>query len=389
MKRSLFVACGLFLAALIVGCGGGGTGNGNGTGGSGESDPIRVGAVLELTGEIATFGEETRAGLDLAIEKVNEGRARPIEVEYSDNKGDPTESANAVVQLVEVDDVMAIIGAVASSNTMAGAQKAQESRTPMMTPGSTNVKVTGIGDYISRICFVDDVQGPLIAQFAREELGKSRGFLVIEKSSAYSVGLKNAIADKFKELGGEIVGETFYEATAADFSSLISEVKAANPDVIFIPGYYTNVGPMLKQATVQWEGIAKVGGDGWDSPTLFELGGPGIVGTYFTTHFAVDDNLPAVQTFVEEYQARYGKLPGSMCALGYDAGLVLADAIDRVEGELTKEKLRDAINATKDIKGSTGTITLDANRNPANKVVVAVEVAPDGTFKMKKKYDTK
>lgn len=384
MMRSLSVACGLFLTALIVGCSGGGEGTPNG-GGSGSTEPIRVGAVLELTGELATFGEETKAGLDLAVEKLNEGRARPIEVVYSDNKGDATESANAVVQLVGVDKAMAIIGAVASTNTMAGAQKAQESRTPMMTPGSTNVDVTKIGDYVSRICFVDDVQGPRIAQFAFEELGKKKGFLVIEKSSAYSLGLKSAIADRFKELGGEIIGETFYEAKTADFASLISEVKAAKPDVIFIPGYYTDVGPMLKQSIGHWDDIAKVGGDGWDSPKLQELGGAGVLDTYFTTHFAVDDDVPEVQEFVELYKKKYdGTTPGSMCALGYDAGLVLAAAIDSVEGELTKEKLKDAINATKDVKGATGTITLDANRNPI-KVLVAVEVTPDG-FKLKKKY---
>jgi branched-chain amino acid transport system substrate-binding protein len=385
MKRSLSVACALFFATVVAGCGKGEKAATGPNSGSGSTDPIVIGSVLELSGEMATFGEETKAGLDLALEKVNKDRARPIEVKYSDNKGAPTDSANAVVQLVSRDNVMAIIGAVASSNTMAGARKAQESQTPMITPGSTNVDVTKIGDYVSRVCFVDDVQGPLIAQFAAEELGKKKGYLVIERSSAYSVGLKDAIAKRFEELGGTIVGESFFESKTPDFSALISEVKAAQPDVIFIPAYYGDVGTMLKQAQDHWDGIAKVGGDGWDSPELQALGGGGVIGTYFTTHFAVDDDVPEVQEFVELYKQKYdGALPGSMCALGYDAGLALAAAIDSIDGELTKEKLKDAINATKDLKGATGTITLDANRNPI-KVLVAVEVTPDG-FRLKKKY---
>lgn len=384
MKRVVFAAYCLFLAGTVLGCGGG-TGKGSGAGGGQGDDPIRIGAVLELSGELATYGEETRNGLELALEKVNQDRARPLEIKYSDNKGDLTESANAVVQLVEVDQVLAIIGAVASTNTMAGAQKAQEARTPMMTPGSTNVDVTKIGDYVSRICFVDDVQGPLMARFAKEELRKSKAYVVVERSSDYSRGLANAIRTEFTSLGGEIVGETFFEAKTADFASLISVVKAARPDVIFIPAYYSDVGPMLKQAHGHWDGIDKVGGDGWDSPDLMTLGGGGVMGTYFTTHFALDDSVPEIHEFAGVYEKRFGKVPGSMSGLGYDAGLVLADAIDRVEGELTKEKLKDAINATSGVKGVTGTITLDANRNPV-KALVAVEVTPDG-FKLKKKYE--
>lgn len=378
MKRLVSALCAVLVAASVIGCS-------PSPKPTVDEGPIQIGAVLELTGGLATYGEETKNGLDLALEKVNKGRKRPIKVKYSDNKSDATETANAVVQLVELDKAMAVVGAVASSSTLAGAKKAQELRTPMMTPGSTNVTVTGTGDYISRVCFVDDVQGPRMAQFAAEELKRKKGFVIVERTSAYSLGLKDSIIKKFKELGGEIVGESSFESGASDFSALISEVKQQAPDVIFIPAYYSEVGPMLKQAQGHWDGIDKVGGDGWDSPDLLSLGGGPVIGTYFTTHFAVDDSVPEIQEFVTVYEERFGKAPGSMSGLGYDAGLVIADAIDRVEGELTKEKLKDAINSTKGVKGVTGAITLDANRNPV-KMLVVVEVTADG-FKLKKKYD--
>lgn len=384
MKRSFVAACGVLFAVLAVGCGGGGTGKGDGSGGGGSTGPIRIGAVLELSGSTATYGEETQNGINMALEKINADRERPIEVIYQDNNSGPTESASAVRQLIDVDKVTAIIGAVASTNTIAGATQAQINKTPMITPGSTNVEVTKIGDYISRVCFIDSFQGPAIARFAAEELKKSKGYLVIDKSADYSVGLAESIRTTFESLGGTIVGETSFEARASDFSALITQVEQAQPDVIFIPAYYREVGLMLKQARGHWDGIPKLGGDGWDSPQLLELGGAGVIGTYFATHFAPDDPSPKIQEFTKEYEAKFGKPPGSMSGLGYDAALVVADAIDRVEGELTKEKLRDAINATSNVDGVTGTIKLDENRNPVKDLVI-LEVTAGG-FKFKKKY---
>lgn len=389
MKRSLAAACGVFLTAIVIGCGGGGgggkgDGSGGGNGGGSASGPIRIGAVLELSGGTATYGEETRNGIDMALEKLNVGRERPIEVVYADNNSGATETASAVRQLIDADKVTAIIGAVASTNTIAGATQAQNNKTPMITPGSTNVEVTRIGDYISRVCFIDSFQGPAIARFAAEELKKTKGYLVIDKSADYSVGLADSIRTTFTELGGSIVGETTFEARASDFSALITQVEQAKPDVIFIPAYYREVGLMLKQARGHWDGIPKLGGDGWDSPELLELGGAGVIGTYFATHFAPDDPNPKIQEFTKAYQDKFGKPPGSMSGLGYDAALVVTDAIDRVEGELTKDKLRDAINATSNVDGVTGTIKLDENRNPVKDLVI-LEVTASG-FKFKKKY---
>ena len=269
-----------------------------------------------------------------------------------------------------------MVGAVASTNTLKAAKVAQENGTPLMTPASTNADITKKGDFISRVCFIDPVQGDVLARLALEDLQKKRAVVIVDKASDYSVGLEAAFTKTFTAGGGEIVSVETFTAGEADFSALISKVAQAAPDVIFIPAYYGDVGPMLKQAGEKWASIPVVASDGIDSPDFFRLMGDYSGDIYMSSHFSPDDTDPKVQQFVTTYKQRFGKTPGAMAALGYDAAFVLHDARRRA-GSDDKAAMRDAINATKDLVGVTGSITINAERN-ADKDVVILKLSPSG-----------
>ena len=342
---------------------------------------IRVGAVYSMTGPIATYGQESINGIKLALKKINpqDINGKNIRLIVEDNKGEPAETANAVRKLIDVDKVHVILGAVASSNTLAGAPIAQAAKVPMVTSGSTNEAVTQKGEFISRTCFTDDFQGVVMAKFAHQSLQKKKAAVVIDVASDYSRGLAKVFREKFKELGGAIVsGDYSYTQGDKDFRSLLRRLNRAKPDVVFIPGYYTEVGVMLQQARQMGINVPFLGGDGWDSPKLQELAGKdGIAGNYISSHFSAEDTDPMVRNFVKEYQNAFsGQTPGSMAALGYDTVMVLVDALKRAE-DFSTTTINRAIISTKNLKGITGTITIDKNRN-AVKPAVVLETTPDG-----------
>lgn len=338
---------------------------------------IKVGAVFPMTGAIATYGQESVNGINLALQKINTDDQAKIKLILEDNKGEPIESANAVKKLINVDKVHVVLGSVASSNTLAGAPIAQEFKVPLLTPASTNVDVTKKGDFIARTCFTDDFQGGMIAKFANTKLNAKTAAIVLDNSSDYSKGIAKVFRQEFTKMGGKIVDGTFsYVQKDTDFRSLIRKIKRAKPDVIVLPGYYTEVGLFLKQARELGVETPVVGGDGWDSPKLQSLAGAGIRNSFLTTHFAPDDKDPAVQNFVKEYQKKYKQKPGAMAALGYDGIMVLADAIKRANSN-DRTAIRDAIVATKGFKGVTGMITIDGERN-AQKSIVVLEATPKG-----------
>lgn len=345
---------------------------GNAVGAQTPGQEISVGAVFPMSGSSATYGQESVNGMRLALEEINKTgiNGKKIKLIVEDDKGEPVDSANAVRKLINVDKVMAILGSVASSNTLAGAPIAQEAKVPLLTPASTNEKVTQTGDYVGRICFTDNFQGVVMAKFAKEKLKATNAVIVVDNSSDYSKGLAEVFKKKFEELGGKVVGgDLVYQQKDQDFRSLIRKVKRAKPDVIFLPGYYTEVGLFLKQARAQDVTVPVLGGDGWDSPVLQKLAGDGVKNSYISSHFSAEDKDPRVKSFVEKYVKQYHEKPGAMAALGYDALLVLADAIKRAKTADT-EGLKNAINSTKDFKGVTGDITLDANRNAVKSAVV-------------------
>ncbi|MBT3586284.1 MAG: ABC transporter substrate-binding protein [Halobacteriovoraceae bacterium] len=349
-------------------------------------DEIVLGAVFPMTGPIATYGQESVNGMNLALKIINKGgvNGKQIRLIVEDNKGEPVDSANAVRKLIDIDKVHAVIGSVASSNTLAGAPIAQKAKVPLMTPASTNEKVTETGDYISRTCFTDAFQGVVMAKFAFETLNKKKAAIIIDNSSDYSKGLAKVFRKKFAELGGTVIEGSFsYVQKDTDFNSLLRKVKRTGPDVIFLPGYYTEVGLMLKQARTMALNVPFLGGDGWDSPKLQELAGPdAISGNYISSHFSPDDKDPKVQAFVKEYTTSFGQKPGAMAALGYDGLLVMANALKNA-ASLSHSDIQASLVATKGFVGITGAITIDANRNARKSAVVLETTAAGNIFKQK------
>ncbi|HYX91429.1 MAG TPA: ABC transporter substrate-binding protein [Myxococcaceae bacterium] len=337
-----------------------------------DSGPILIGEVGSLTGPEATFGISTRNGVDLAIRQENAAggvRGRQLAVRVYDDQGKPEEAANAATRLISQDRVLVIIGEVDSSNSLAMAPKAQEGKVPMITPSSTNPRVTEVGDYIFRVCFTDAFQGYVMAKFARENLKARTAAILEDQKSDYSLGLADVFSQKFSEFGGKIVAVEAYAKGDSDFRSQLTNVKRLKPDALYVPGYYTEVGLIARQARELAFKTTMLGGDGWESARLFELGGSAVEGSYFSNHYSPEDPTPHVQKFVQDYKSEYGEVPDSLAALGYDATRVAIQALRQAK-QADGPSIRDAIARTKDFPGVAGTITIDEKRNAVKPAVV-------------------
>jgi branched-chain amino acid transport system substrate-binding protein len=358
--------------------------NGSGTNVSDGGGEIVVGYYGDLTGRTASFGQSTRNGVEMAVDEINKAggiMGRKVRVIVEDDQGEPNKAATVVSKLVNQDKVHAVLGEVASSNSLAAAPKAQEAKVPMISPSSTNPNVTQVGDYIFRVCFIDPFQGDVMAKFAAKNLKATKAAILYDFNSDYSRGLREFFTRSFKASGGQIVAEQSYTQGDRDFSGQLTQIRAATPDVIYVPGYYGEVGVIANQTKQLGIKAPLLGGDGWDSPQLWQLGGAALNGDYISNHYSVDDPKPAVQKFVADYKERFKLSPDALAALGYDSMRVLADAITRAGGT-DGVKLRDAIAATKNFAGITGTITIDKDRNSVKSAVVLKLM--DGKFV----YDT-
>ena len=340
-------------------------------------DTILIGEVFSLTGGQATFGISSRNGIEMAVKEANAAggvKGKKVETRVYDDQGKPEEAANATTRLVNQDHVAIVLGEVASTNSIAMANVAQPAGVPMITPTSTNPKVTEIGDYVFRVCFIDPFQGFVMAKFARENLKLNKVAVLRDLKSDYSTGLTDVFTRKFTEMGGKIVAVETYNQGDSDFRGQLTAIKRANPDGIYVPGYYSEVGVIARQARELGLGVPLMGGDGWDSEKLFELGGSAVEGHYFSNHYSSDDPAPRVQKFVAAYKAAYGAVPDALATLAYDAAGVAIDAMKRAP-DLSGKSLRDAIAQTKDYPGVAGVITLDARRN-AVKPAAVLKVGP-------------
>lgn len=376
-RLGLFALAGVLIATTSVGCtrkDAGGTG-----GGGGGTGAIKVGAYGSMTGNQAAFGESSINGFTLATEEINAGGGvlggRKIELITADDQSKAEDAATVVTKLVTQDKVTAVLGEVASSNSLAAAPICQQAKVPMITPASTNVTVTQVGDYIFRVCFMDDFQGDVMSRFAYNTLNARKGAILKDTKSDYSKGLTDSITSYFTKLGGQIVGAPpEYSQGDQDFRGQLTTIKNLGVDVIFVPGYYNDVGIIVRQARELGIKIPIVGGDGWDSDPLFEIGGAALENCYYVTHFFADD--PAVQTFVNGYKTKYGKMPDANAALAYDAAKLLADAYTRAGGT-EGDKVRDAIRATKGFVGVTGTFSINTEGN-AVKAATVIECKVEG-----------
>jgi len=328
-----------------------------------------------MTGSEATFGQSTHNGIMLAVEEFNAAgglAGRQVELKSYDTQGKSQEAGTVVTRLITEDKVVAVLGEVASSLSLAGGRVAQQFGVPMISPSSTNPQVTQIGDMVFRVCFIDPYQGYVVAKFTSENLKRTRVAVLYDQGQAYSKGLKDDFRKAFEALGGQIVTEQAYTGGDQDFSAQLGNIKAASPEAIFVPGYYTDVGNIALQARKLGITATLLGGDGWDSPKLTEIGGAAIEDSYFSNHYSHEEQRPEVQSFVQKFQAKYGVVPDGLAAMGYDAARLLFDAMKR-SPSLGGKDLAAAIAQTKAFAGVTGAITIDAERN-ARKPAVVLQV---------------
>jgi branched-chain amino acid transport system substrate-binding protein len=359
----------LALAVLLLGasaaCGPGGAK-------SAGAEPIKVGHVASLTGDTASFGQSADRGIRMAVDEINSRGGvlgRPLEVLAEDDRSITEEARTAAQKLLQRDQVIALLGEVASSRSLAAAPEAQRAGRPMISPGSTNPKVTEVGDYIFRACFIDPFQGAVMARFAHDELKVHKAAILFDFKQDYSVGLAEFFRKIFQELGGEIVADERYTSGDIEFRAQLTKIRGAQPEAVFVPGYYTELGLIAKQARELGLNVPLLGGDGWDSEKTIEIGGSAVEGDYFSTHYAADSDSPRVKDFVARYRVKYGGTPDAMAALGYDTAGLLADALRRA-GSTDGAPLRDAIAGTRNYDGVTGQITIDEQRNARKDAVV-------------------
>jgi len=365
---------------------------------AGSKDELVIGEYGSLTGGDATFGLSTKLGVEVAMAELltsKQGKigGLPVRVVVEDDQGQAAEAATAVQKLINQDNVIAVIGEVASSRSLAAAPICQSNAVPMISPSSTNPKVTQVGDFIFRMCFLDDFQGRSVAQFATQNLGLKRIAILKDVKSDYSVGLTEYFTAALKEMGGTVVVEQAYTAGDQDFSAQLTAIKAKNPEAIYIPGYYTEAGLIGRKARELGINVPLLGSDGWESAQLLEIGGDALNGAYYTNHWALDMPEPKLQAFLKTVKEKTsGTDPDAIAGLAYDAANVLFGCLEKLaaddpatfkalasskagtpERKTATTKLRDLIAQTKDYAGVTGTITLDANRN-ASKPLVVLEI---------------
>ncbi len=355
----------------------------NKSGSSGASgDVIKVGEFASLTGKEATFGKSSHEGTQLAIENLNAAGGmlgKKFELLTEDDLSKAGEPATVVNKLISRDGVVAILGEVASTRSLEAAPICQQGKIPMISPSSTNPKVTETGDYIFRVCFIDPFQGTVMANFAAKTLKVKKVAVFTDVKSDYSKGLAKYFKEGFTAAGGQISVELDFNGGDKDFKAQLTAIKSANPDAVFIPGYYTDVALICIQAKQLGLNVPIFGGDGWESDQLVTIGQDAVEGTYFSTHYAPDVATENSKKFVADYQKRFdGKLPDAMAALGYDSAMILADAIKRA-GTTDGPKVRDALAATKDFDGVTGKTTINEKRD-ATKSAVILQVK-NGKFK--------
>jgi branched-chain amino acid transport system substrate-binding protein len=355
---------------------------GSGMVGANAKGPIRVGEVGSMTGTEATFGVSSDRGIQLAVSEINGAgglNGRQLQVIALDDEGKPEEAATAATRLIASEHVTALIGEVASTRSLFMAPKAQAAKVPMISPSSTNEKVTQVGDYIFRACFIDPFQGFVMAKFATDNLKLKKVGVLRDVRNDYSVGLAKVFSENFTKMGGAIVANESYSQGDVDFKAQLTNIKSASPDALWVPGYYTDVALIARQAREVGITVPLLGGDGWDSEKLYEIGGAALDGCYFSNHYSVDDPSPRIQEYVAKFKKAYGgQIPDSLSAQAYDAAGMLIDAMKRAK-DLSGPSIRDALAATKNFHGVTGDISMDANRNPVKPAVV-LKIAHGGKY---------
>ncbi|MCW8129997.1 MAG: ABC transporter substrate-binding protein [Planctomycetota bacterium] len=387
----LLFALSLAGLAVLSGCGGGKPAEKSGAGKTetktgeapaGGKFTLTIGCNLELTGDVAPWGQDSKKGIDLAVEAINADPKSPFKIEciYEDNLSQADASKAAIRKLIQQSKAQVVVGSVGSNRSLAAIDVAKDERVPMVTHASTNVDITRKGgEYVFRICFDDDFQGQFMARYALKDLQAKTCVAVVDKGNAYSEGLVASFKKEFEAGGGKVIAEEAYQSKDNDFQTLVTKLRTANPDCVWLPGYFPNVGPIIKQARAAGFQKKFLGGDGWDDEELYKLGGPSIKGNPFCNHFDKGDTNAKVKEFVEAYEKKYGKKPGAMAALGYDVILVVADAAKRA-GKADPEAIKDALKTVKDIETVCGAVTMGADHEVTKPAVLLETGETDHVF---------
>nr|WP_243458231.1 ABC transporter substrate-binding protein [Sporosarcina sp. Te-1] len=386
VKKKLFkvLAASALSVGLLAGCG-------ESSGQSG--DTIKIGVNLELSGGVASYGTGINKGVQLAVEEINAAGGidgKEIELISVDNKSDGQEATSGAIKLTDQDKVAAIIGAATSGNTIAQVEIANDKKTVLITPSGTSMVVTvnekgKLNDYAFRTTFIDPFQGTVAANFAINELGVKTAAVYGDNASDYAKGLGAAFIETFEAAGGKIVKEESYIAKDTDFRSTLTRIKSADPEFVYIPGYYEEVGLIVKQARELGIDVPLMGGDGWDSPTMVDLAGADALNnTFVTAAYSDEDPDPIIQNFVEAFKKKHKEAPDGFSALGYDTVYLLKDAIERA-GSTDSTKIKEALEQTKDFPLVTGALSIDENHNPVKSATILEYV--DGQMKFNSKVN--
>ncbi len=374
MKKSKFAS--LFLASslligVLTGCSSEG---GQGDGG----DTVKIGINLELSGGTASYGQSEDKAIDLAVDEINEDGGidgKKIELVKVDNKSDAGEATNGAIKLITKDKVVAIIGAATSGNSVAQVEVAGKNKVPLISPSGTSTTVTvnddgEVNEYAFRTAFIDPFQGTVAANFAANELKVKNVAIYADNGSDYAKGLAASFKKDFEAAGGKIVAEEFYAAKDSDYRSTLTSIKSSNPDFIFIPGYYEEVGLIVKQAREMGITVPLMGADGWDSPTIVDLAGADALNnTFIITAYSSEDPDGKAKSFSDKFNEKYGEAPNSFHALGYDTVYLLKDAIERAKST-DGEKIKEALEATDNLDLVTGLYSMDENHHPVKSATI-------------------
>jgi branched-chain amino acid transport system substrate-binding protein len=374
----------MMAAGVMAGC------NSSASGGAEKSNVIKIGANLELSGGAASYGQSIKEGVDLAFEEINKDgiNGKKLQLVSFDNKSEAPEAISGATKLISQDKVSAIIGSATSGDTKAQIEIVDNNSVPLLTPTGTASEVTvkdgKVNDFVFRTCFIDPFQGTVAANFALNDLKVNTAAIFIDSANDYSKGLAASFKELFEKEGGKVVTEEAYVAKDTDFHAQLTNIKGKKPDFIFVPGFYEEVGLIVKQARELGLNVPMMGGDGWESPKLIDLAGKDALNnTYFSNHYSSGDSDPKAQAFVKAFKAKYkDKSPDAFNALGYDSAYFIADAIKRA-GSGDSKKIQKALAETDGLELVTGKMKLDKNHNPIKSAVILEFKNGEQTFKTK------
>lgn len=360
---------GTVLAGLAAGCGGS----------EKKADTIKVGANLEMTGGSASYGISSKNAIELAFKEINEKggiNGKQLELVVADNKSEAAEATNAMQKLVSQDNVVAVIGPNLSSSVIAASAINNSAKVLDIAPMATNPYVTvdqasgKTKDFNYRTCFIDPFQGTVMAKFATAELGVGNAAVLIDNSSDYAKGLAQFFKENFVKEGGAVTAEESYLQKDTDFKATLTKIKATNPDFLYVPGYYQEVGLIVKQARELGMNMPIAGGDGWDSAKMPEIAGAAALNnTYFSSLYSPEDSSDINKNFVAAYEKAYGQKPDVFAALSYDSALLVAEAIKNA-GSTEPAKISEAMAKINGFSGVSGSVTFDDKHNPVKSAVI-------------------